>query len=77
MDEALRDAYVRACAELEAACEALKAAKARLQAARDRCAGIEAELTMTGLSEIPFPELPCESTKPHYGPTRADPKMKD
>ncbi|MBW6399804.1 hypothetical protein KPL78_18240 [Roseomonas sp. HJA6] len=77
MDEALRDAYVQACVELEAACEALKAAKARLQAARDRCAGIEAELKMTGLSQAPFPELPCESTRSRYGPAPVEPKTKD
>src|SRR5690242_4097072 len=54
----LRDAYHRACVELEVAARALQAAEAKFRTAQARCEEIESALGMTKLSTCPFPEAP-------------------
>ena len=63
MSEATRDAYVRACIELDAATKALEAAQARAKAAREACESLEAALGMTELTTAPFPPLDCVTAR--------------
>jgi len=63
VSEATRDAYVRACIELDAATKALEAAEARARAAREACESLEAALGMTELAHGPFPPLDCVKTR--------------